>query len=166
MVAHTRVAQGVAETSIPQRTFNLAGLLVVVTLLALGISLLVISFGQARETARRVQCSNNLKQIGLGIQNYHDIRQELPPSYLTDDHSSLALPGGFITWPLVIMPFQSCSNEYDRIELATPLDQAAPSPAGLPNAPNRTFVAERFMARHINNDRSNPDVPSSEPVMI
>ncbi len=130
MVAHMRVAPGVKVRSSRAGSFSLVGLVVVVMVLALGVSLLVTSIGQAREAARRVQCSNNLKQIGLGIQNFHDIRQELPPSYLTDDHSSLALPNGFITWPILMMPFQSgCSNDYDRIELATPLDQVARSPA-------------------------------------
>src|SRR5688500_1851081 len=78
MAAHMRAAPGVAETSIPARSFSLVGLLVVLTVLVLGFSLLVTSIGQAREAARRIQCSNNLKQIGLGIQNFHDIRQELP----------------------------------------------------------------------------------------
>jgi prepilin-type N-terminal cleavage/methylation domain-containing protein len=114
---------------VPRRAFTLVELLVTVMLAGLVLGLLVPAVRQSRESARRTQCVNNLKQIGLGIQNFHDIRQELPPSYLTDDQSTQALPNGFITWPLLIMPFLSCSNEYDMIDLATPLDQAAAPPA-------------------------------------
>src|SRR5687767_11139240 len=111
------------------RAFTLVELLVVIAIIGILIALLLPAVQAAREGARRTQCSNNLKQIGLGIQNFHDIRQELPPSYLTNDQSSQALPNGFVTWPVLIFPFLSCSNDYDRIDLALPLDQKAPPPA-------------------------------------
>ena len=78
-----------------RNAFTLVELLVVIAIIGILVALLLPAIQAAREAARRTQCVNNLKQIGIAVQNYHDVRRELPPMRVWD---------GDRTWLGLILP--------------------------------------------------------------
>jgi prepilin-type N-terminal cleavage/methylation domain-containing protein len=78
-----------------RQAFTLVELLVVIAIIGILVALLLPAIQAAREAARRTQCVNNLKQIGIAVQNYHDVRRELPPMRVWD---------GDRTWLALVLP--------------------------------------------------------------
>ena len=91
--------------------FTLVELLVVIAIIGILIALLLPAVQAAREAARRSQCSNNLKQLGIAIQNYHDTYKTFPPAYINDSHGGVN-PGPIFRadpqwgWSAMVLPFR------------------------------------------------------------
>ena len=104
-----------------KRGFTLIELLVVIAIIAILIALLLPAVQQAREAARRSQCRNNLKQLGLALMNYHEIFKVFPASYTNggEYNSYIYLPYGQIknhTGYLALLPFLDQQPMYDAID--------------------------------------------------
>jgi len=84
--------------------FTLVELLVVIAIIGVLVSLLLPAIQSAREAARRMQCTNNMRQIGIAMQNYHDTNGQLPVG------SNSCCWG---TWVVEVLPYLELQNLYD-----------------------------------------------------
>lgn len=84
------------------------------------VALLLPAVQAAREAARRMQCSNNLKQIALAIHNYNDVYKALPPAYTVDENGNR-----LHSWRTLLLPFLEQDALYRRIDLSKPWDDPA-----------------------------------------
>jgi prepilin-type N-terminal cleavage/methylation domain-containing protein len=105
-----------------KRGFTLVELLVVIAIIGVLVALLLPAVQAAREAARRMQCSNHLKQIGLGLQNYHDTFQSLPygarARYVNISNANPANQNWGPSWLVAILPFCEQKPLSDLIEAA------------------------------------------------
>ncbi|HIK95198.1 MAG TPA: DUF1559 domain-containing protein [Planctomycetes bacterium] len=102
------------------RGFKLIELLVVIAIIAILIALLLPAVQQAREAARRTQCKNNMKQIGLGLHNYHDVFQTFPQCvYWSDGNTPIQEPRNH-TWISMILPYVDQAPMYNQIDYSLP----------------------------------------------
>jgi prepilin-type N-terminal cleavage/methylation domain-containing protein len=97
--------------------FTLIELLVVVAIIGVLVALLLPAVQQAREAARRTQCKNNLKQIGLGLHNYHDIHGMFPAGHMESgwDGPSYRHQFGWLTY---LLPFVDQVPLYNQINFS------------------------------------------------
>lgn len=91
--------------------FTLIELLVVIAIIAILIALLLPAVQQARESARRTQCRNNLKQLGIALHNYHDTFSTFPPGAIQDFGTNAQNEA---TWISMILPYIDQAPLYNR----------------------------------------------------
>ena len=103
-----------------RRAFTLIELLVVIAIIAILIALLVPAVQKVREAAARAQCQNNLKQIGLALQNHLARSKRFPPGW---DLTVSPLSGGF-PWGLYLLPFIEQDALYKGVDFSQPLTTA------------------------------------------
>jgi prepilin-type processing-associated H-X9-DG protein len=100
-------------------------LLVVITIIGILIALLLPAVQAAREAARRMQCGNNFKQVGLALHNYHASKGSFPQGMRTD--------GGWWGWGTFILPYIEQQTVFDQITFVSPTTYYDTDPA--PGAP-------------------------------
>ena len=96
--------------------FTLIELLVVIAIIAVLIALLLPAVQAAREAARRVQCVNNLVQIGVALQNYESAHEVLPPGVVNPTGPIRNAPTGYhMSWMVQILPYIEQTNAFKRV---------------------------------------------------
>jgi prepilin-type N-terminal cleavage/methylation domain-containing protein/prepilin-type processing-associated H-X9-DG protein len=164
----------------PRRGFTLIELLVVIAIIAVLIGLLVPAVQQVREAASRMQCGNNLKQLGLGLHNFHDSYGGFPPAKQeTPAGSTLRVH----SWTPFVLPYIEQDNLFKQYRQDMRWDDAATNDAGVnqtlikvficPSAPsgrfgtNKRTMIDYSPANQIT--RPNPfvsNMPPSDPTFI
>jgi prepilin-type N-terminal cleavage/methylation domain-containing protein len=105
-----------------RRGFTLIELLVVIAIIAILIALLLPAVQQAREAARRSQCKNNFKQIGLALHNYHDNFNQFPPAQIRGWNGALGQErGNAFSWGAMILPFIDQAPLYNQLNFTIPM---------------------------------------------
>jgi prepilin-type N-terminal cleavage/methylation domain-containing protein len=128
-----------ARVKFNRRGFTLVELLVVIAIIGILIGLLLPAVQAAREAARRMQCTNNMKQLALAMQNYHDVNNKLPPyATLFPDVANTGkfssgesachhwpvghpatrggLYGGMWGWATNLLPYVEATALYDQVD--------------------------------------------------
>lgn len=134
-----RLANHKSEITNPKPGFTLVELLVVITIIGILIALLLPAVQAAREAARRMQCTNNLKQIGLAMHAYHGALRSFPPG-------AVRVPTGY-TWYTCILPY---------IEQRPLYDQLAPDGGPIPSATDGTSIMTRLGIYRCPSDSGKP----------
>ena len=113
-----------------RRGFTLIELLVVIAIIAILIALLLPAVQQAREAARRTQCKNNLKQIGLALHNYHDVHSTLPSGWIAVENGqhSAHHGGSGAGWGTMILPFMDQAPLYNSFDASLSIIDPANEP--------------------------------------
>ena len=102
-----------------QTGFTLIELLVVIAIIAILIALLLPAVQQAREAARRTQCKNNMKQLGLAMHNYHDVFNTFPPGWVSVNVTTTAGEPTIWSWGAFILPYLEQAPLYSALQPGT-----------------------------------------------
>ena len=132
--------------------FTLVELLVVIAIIGILISLLLPAVQAAREAARRMQCLNNQKQIGLALQNYHDVQGAFPSAWRGYSRQNPSVadmygdPGW--SWAAAILPYMEQQNVRNLIDL----NRSVADPVN--RQPRETFLTAYACPSNSRSDRT------------
>jgi hypothetical protein len=111
-----------APTQQQTSQMRLRVVLVVMAAIGLVLALTVRGFRAARESSESLRCENNLRQIGLALQNYHDTFGRFPALWQTDDTGKIAH-----SWRVAILPFIEANNDFHHYSYSEPWNSASNS---------------------------------------
>jgi len=114
VIVSTWTLGDIAMGSSKKRAFTLVELLVVIAIIGILIALLLPAVQAAREAARRSQCTNNLKQIGLALHNYHDVQRCFPLGAYTGVGATYGYDSG-TNWRTEILPYLEQGALYSKL---------------------------------------------------
>ena len=137
-----------------KRGFTLVELLVVITIIGILIAILLPAVQAAREAARRMQCANHLKQIGIALHNYATVNSTFPPSYCG------AIVGGQNngSWSIHgrLLPFIEQGNAYSRVKLDVAWDNPVNWETGVPTMRIATYLCPSDVNDRVRIKNGNP----------
>jgi prepilin-type N-terminal cleavage/methylation domain-containing protein/prepilin-type processing-associated H-X9-DG protein len=136
--------------------FTLVELLVVIAIIGVLVALLLPAVQAAREAARRIECSNKLKQIGLALHNYHDTHRVFPPGSINSSNACPVNGRRGAPWTVLILQFLEDSARYDEFNFrgtfAAIANEGTSDNEALQIIPNRNYQCP-----------SDPNAKSTEP---
>jgi prepilin-type N-terminal cleavage/methylation domain-containing protein len=145
------------NTKLRRRGFTLIELLVVIAIIAILIALLLPAVQQAREAARRTQCRNKLKQLGLAMHNYHDTHLIFPPGVVNSGgYESSRAPVLNHTAYQFLLPFIDQSALYNQINFSVATGPADNNTLGLGGTAAQTATEVEVTAFLCPSDRYTP----------
>jgi len=155
---------GIKNAQRPLHGFTLVELLVVIAIIGILVALLLPAVQAAREAARRTQCINNLKQIGVASYNYHDVHKSLPVStspfhYFPDSGDQ----SGW-SWSISILPFMEEQPLYEQLETSCHGNYA--SGRGIRTAACRPLLKTTLPSFHCPSDGDVVGISTSQPSWV
>jgi len=121
---HRPARSGPGSWAVARHGLTLVELLVVIAVVLLVAILLIPSIQNARESARRTQCRNNLKQLGLALHNYHDVFSRFPPGFVLGENGVYHGWG----WGVMLTPYLDASPYYSRLNFGSGLQNEYAKP--------------------------------------
>ena len=106
------------RTRISRTAFTLVEVLVVIAIIGILVAFLLPAIQAARESSRRTQCQNNLKQIGIAVQNHHDTRKHFPMGRNGHDQKA-------VSWAFFLLPYMEETAIYNSYNSAARVDDPA-----------------------------------------
>lgn len=149
---------------LPRLGFTLVELLVVIAIIGVLVALLLPAVQAAREAARRTQCGNNLRQLCIGMQTFHDARNSFPNGIAAPVNVATAQFKYAGSWTTYLLPYIEQQTSYDRIlpDPGTPEIQNEPAVAEVAGRENAAFRCPSSIMEGVDPN----ELPSRTPPML